>query len=70
MTKVAVIGAGVAGLSAGVHARLAVFDVEVFEAHTVAGGLCTTWRRQGFAFDGCIHYLMGTRPESPFHRLW
>lgn len=70
MSKVVVIGAGVAGLSAGVYARLAGFDVDVFEAHALAGGLCTTWRRQGFAFDGCIHYLLGTRPESPFHRLW
>jgi phytoene dehydrogenase-like protein len=68
--KVVVIGAGIAGLSAGVYARRAGFDVEVFEAHTIPGGLCTAWRRGGFMFDGCVHYLVGTAPGSPFHRLW
>ena len=70
MTKVAIIGAGVAGLSAGVYPRKAGFDVEVFEAHALPGGLCTSWKRQGFVFDGCIHYLFGTKPGSPFYRLW
>ena len=26
------------------------------------GGLCTSWKRKGYTFDGCIHWLVGSRP--------
>jgi phytoene dehydrogenase-like protein len=34
------------------------------------GGLCTAWHRQGFVFDGYIHYLFGSAPGQPFYQLW
>lgn len=38
--------------------------------HTVPGGLCTSWKRHGYTFDGCIHNLAGSSPESVFHGMW
>ena len=34
------------------------------------GGLCTSWHRQGYTFDGCMHNLAGSAPESVFHGMW
>jgi glycine/D-amino acid oxidase-like deaminating enzyme len=36
------------------------YQTRIFERHTLPGGLCTAWQRQGFIFDGCIHYLFGS----------
>lgn len=68
--KIIIIGAGMAGLSAGCHARRNGYDVEIFEMHHLPGGLCTAWERKGYTFDGCIHWLYGTKPGSQFNRLW
>ncbi len=68
--RILIVGGGVAGLSAGCYARMNGYDATVFEQHTMAGGLCTAWRRQGFLFDGCIHFLVGSNPQSPLHRFW
>lgn len=68
--KIIIIGAGMAGLSAGIHARRNNFEVELFEMHDKPGGLCTAWERKGYTFDGCIHWLVGSRPGSQFNRLW
>ncbi len=68
--KILIIGAGVAGLSAGVHACRNGYDVEIFERHNLPGGLCTAWERKGYTIEGCIHWLVGTRPGSQFNRLW
>ena len=68
--KVLIIGSGVAGLVAGIYVRQAGMEVDLFEAHTVAGGNCTGWNRQGFYIDGCIQWLTGTRPGTGIHDLW
>ena len=68
--KIRIIGAGVAGLCAGIYARLNGYEAEIHESHSVPGGLCTGWRRSGYAFDGCIHWLLGASPSSPFHKYW
>jgi phytoene dehydrogenase-like protein len=68
--KLIIIGAGIAGLSAGCYGQMNGYDTEIFEMHTKPGGLCTSWRRSGYMFDGCIHWLMGTAPRSPYYRIW
>ena len=65
-----IIGAGIAGLSAGCYARMNDLDALILEQHTIPGGLCTSWRRGDYTFDGSIRYLTGTRPDSREHRLW
>lgn len=68
--KVVIIGAGIAGLSAGCYARMNGYDVEIHEAHNLPGGLCTSWKRGDYIIDGCIHWLMDSRPGTGFYRIW
>jgi phytoene dehydrogenase-like protein len=68
--KIIIIGAGFAGLSAGIYSRLSGFDTEIYEMNEKPGGLCTTWKRKGYSFDSCIHWLVGSNPKSYFHRIW
>jgi phytoene dehydrogenase-like protein len=69
-TDIIIIGAGIAGLAAGCYAQMNGYRTRIFEMHTVPGGLCTSWHRQGFVFDGCLHYLFGSGRGQPFSRLW
>jgi phytoene dehydrogenase-like protein len=67
--KIVIIGGGVAGLSAGIYGRLNGFDTEIIEMHSITGGQCTAWKRNGYRFDYCLHWLVGTR-EGPFNDIW
>jgi phytoene dehydrogenase-like protein len=67
--KIVIIGGGVAGLSAGIYAKLNGFDAEIIEMHSVTGGQCTAWNRKGYRFDYCLHWLVGTR-KGPFNDIW
>ena len=68
--KVNIIGAGVSGLAAGCYLQMNGFDTEIFEMHNLPGGLCTAWKREGYTFDGCIHWLMGSSPGTNMHEMW
>jgi len=68
--KLIIIGAGIAGLSAGCYARMNGYDVEIFEKHILPGGMCTSWERKGYTFDYCIHNLSGTAPGSDLRQMW
>jgi len=65
-----VIGAGIAGLSAGCYAQMNGYRGRIHEMHTRSGGLCTAWRRQGYTIDYCIHWLSGSKPGGSMYRLW
>jgi phytoene dehydrogenase-like protein len=65
-----VIGAGIGGLSTGCYAQMNGFRTTILEMGTGPGGVCTSWHRRGYTFDGCIHNLAGTSPMSVFHGLW
>jgi phytoene dehydrogenase-like protein len=65
-----IVGAGISGLAAGCYAQMNGYRSQIFEMHNQPGGLCTAWQRQGFVFDGCIHYLFGSGKGQPFYRLW
>jgi phytoene dehydrogenase-like protein len=67
---VVIIGAGIAGLAAGVYALRNGYRVTVLEQHAKPGGLCTAWERGGYVFDGCIHWLVGSDPHDPMHAQW
>jgi len=68
--KIVIIGGGIAGLSAGCYGRMNGYETEIFEMHTVPGGVCTGWTRNGYTFDGCLHWLTGSSPSSPYHAIW
>ena len=65
-----IIGAGFAGLSAGIYAQMNGYQSEIFEMHNLPGGLCTAWKRKGYTIDGCIHWLVGSSPESAMNQFW
>jgi phytoene dehydrogenase-like protein len=47
------------------------FRTRIFEMHKKKpGGLCTAWKRQGYTVDGCIHWLVGSGPNSKFYTIW
>src|SRR5262249_62223071 len=50
MKKVVIIGGGLAGLSAGYH--LSDCEPVVFEREREIGGLCRSFRQEGFTVDG------------------
>ncbi len=68
--KIAIIGAGISGLSAGCYLKMNGFDTEIFEMHSRSGGLCTSWKQGGYTFNGSLHWLMGSGEDSPFYKLW
>ncbi|MGE5495881.1 MAG: phytoene desaturase family protein [Burkholderiales bacterium] len=70
MKKVIIIGAGIAGLTCGIYARLNGFDTEIYESHSIPGGECTGWDRGEYHFDGCVHWLVGTKPGTPLYGMW
>lgn len=67
--SVIIVGAGIAGLSAGCYAALNGFRTIIFEQHSVAGGLCAAWKRKGYTFDISMHMLTGSA-GGPFNRMW
>jgi phytoene dehydrogenase-like protein len=69
-TQVLIIGAGIAGLSAASYLLRNGYSVMVVEQHTQPGGLCTSWKRNGYTVDYCVHWLMGTHEDSEFHQIW
>jgi phytoene dehydrogenase-like protein len=68
--SIIIIGAGFAGLSAGIYAQMNGYKTQIFEMHSLPGGLCTAWKREGYTIDGCIHWLVGSNPESAMYRFW
>ena len=72
MRSIGIIGAGIAGLSAGIYARRNGYEATIYELHYLPGGLCTAWKRRGFTFEGCMHYvgLVGSSPEHAYYRQW
>jgi phytoene dehydrogenase-like protein len=68
--SVIIIGAGIAGLAAGCYAQMNGYRSRIFELHDIPGGLCTSWNRKGYTFDGCLAYLFGTAEGQPFNQIW
>jgi phytoene dehydrogenase-like protein len=68
--SIAIIGGGVAGLCAGCYAQMNGYKATIYEMHSLPGGVCTAWKRNGYTIDSCIHWLLGSGPASGFHKLW
>lgn len=68
--SILIVGAGIAGLSTGCYGRMNGYRTRIFERHDSPGGLCTSWKRNGYTIDGCLHWLVGSSPGIGFHRIW
>ncbi len=42
--SIIIIGAGVAGLTAGCYAQMNGYQTRILEMHNQPGGLCTAWK--------------------------
>jgi phytoene dehydrogenase-like protein len=67
--NIIIVGAGIAGLSAGCYARMNGYKTSIFEMHSIPGGLCTAWERKGYKFDLSMHFLVGSA-SGAFHTMW
>jgi phytoene dehydrogenase-like protein len=70
MKKVAVIGAGVSGMTAAIYCLKSGFDVTVYEKHNKSGGLCSGWKRNGYSFEGSLHWINDSAITDPIYSLW
>jgi phytoene dehydrogenase-like protein len=68
--SIIIIGAGIAGLSAGCYGQMNGYKTRIFELHDKPGGLCTAWKRKGYTFDGCIEWLTGTTEGTAVNGIW
>ena len=68
--SIVIIGAGVAGLTAGIYAQMNGYKTQIFEKHFKPGGLCTAWDRKGYMIDGCLHWLVGSSPDASYNHMW
>ena len=67
--SIIIIGAGISGLSTGCYGQMNGYRTTIFESHNLPGGLCTAWKRKGYTFDGCIHWLAGSG-SGGMHQIW
>ncbi|MBR5880538.1 MAG: NAD(P)/FAD-dependent oxidoreductase [Clostridia bacterium] len=70
MANIVIVGAGVAGLSAGIYAQMQGHQATIYDKHFVAGGNLTAWERHGYHIDNCIHWLTGTNPVTKLYKMW
>ncbi len=70
MDSIIIIGAGLTGLSAGCYGRMNGYRTNIFEMHSIPGGVCTAWKRKGYTIDGAVNWVIGTKPDGMYHRFW
>jgi phytoene dehydrogenase-like protein len=67
---VIVIGAGLAGLAAGIYAQMNGYQSRIFEHHFKPGGVAAAWRRGEYLIDGGIHFVMSHKPGTGLYELY
>ncbi len=71
MTKtINIIGSGISGLTAGCYLQMCGFKTEIFEKHSNSGGLCTSWKRNGYTINFSAHWIIGSDSGSSFYQMW
>jgi phytoene dehydrogenase-like protein len=68
--SVIIIGAGIAGLCTGSYLQMNGYRTRILEMHDKPGGLCTSWQRQGYTIDYCLHWLTASAPGSDMYKMW
>ena len=70
MKKIAIIGGGLSGLSAGIFGLKAGYETVIYEKNAGIGGCCYAWKRGDYTIDNCFHWLMGTKPGTKQNDFW
>ena len=64
-----IIGGGIAGMSAGIYAQKNGYTATILEMHDKPGGQLTSWVRNGYRFDYCLHWLAGS-DHGVYRDIW
>lgn len=67
--KVAIIGSGIAGLSAAAWLASEGFEVKILEQNYLPGGCSSSYWRKGFVFESGATTLIGLDEGMPLHLL-
>jgi phytoene dehydrogenase-like protein len=67
---IAIIGGGIAGLSAGIYGQLNGFNTVILEKNHYPGGLVTAWRRKGYTFDSAMDWFIGSDMNDRTSVIW
>lgn len=70
MKSITIIGSGMGGLATGIFGQANGFKTTIFEAHSIPGGQCTSWKRKGYTFDPCIHHLGAGSGQTKIDAFW
>ena len=71
--SIIIIGAGLAGLSTGCYSQMNGYKTKIFEMQNKPGGVCVSWKRNGYSFDYAVHnvFCISTKPTGTLdNRLW
>ncbi len=71
--SIIIIGAGLAGLSTGCYAQMNGYSTQIFEMQNKPGGVCVSWKRNGYSFDYAVHNVFGVATkltDSLYSKLW
>ncbi|GAB1541255.1 C-3',4' desaturase CrtD [Scytonema sp. NUACC21] len=69
-SRVAVIGAGIGGLTAGALLARKGYSVLILDRALVPGGCASTFKRKGFTFDVGATQVAGLEPGGIHHRIF
>ena len=65
-----IIGGGIAGMATGCYLQMNGFNTHILERHKIPGGCCTAWERNGYVFDYCIEWLLGSGDDNEANQVW
>ncbi len=68
--SIIIIGAGLAGLSTGCYGQMNGYHCNIFEHHSVPGGVAAAWKRKEYLIDGGIHFIMGHRSNTKTNEVY
>jgi Phytoene dehydrogenase and related proteins len=68
-TNIVIIGGGIGGLSAGCYLQMNGYRTRIVEMGRECGGVCATWKRGGYVFDGATNWLVGSAPTINLHAM-
>lgn len=67
---VIVIGTGIGGLTCGAFLAQRGYKVLLLEKNSFIGGCCSSFRRNGFLFDSCVHWFAGGGPNTFINKIF
>ncbi|NEP44057.1 MAG: NAD(P)-binding protein, partial [Okeania sp. SIO2H7] len=68
--KIAIIGAGIGGLTTGALLARRGYNVIVFDQAIAPGGCASTFKRRGYTFDVGATQVAGLEPGGIHHRIF